>query len=202
MQNQDITVKDNTVLADGVVIGTFDSESRAWAYQSILTEKRSDPRSEYWNDVRDMAESISSEIDGQVKDGVTGESLREWLLEHIHESIDGCQRIIYTRQAQECLIYSDNDGAYIENFGTDGVVSDGCINWSALAFSAFEQDVIEQLDANGVDVNNPGPDCEDCDDKAECQHDGVWLCESCKDTRIKDAEESDNDSDKAEGETL
>ena len=114
-------------------------------------------RGHYRQDVRETAESIISELSDQYKNGVSGEPLREWLLEHIHETIDGSQRVIYTYLAQECLMESSNDNAYFEDFGTDGgaVTKDG-INWSLLAYCAFEHDVIEGLERLGCDVNNPG----------------------------------------------
>jgi hypothetical protein len=53
------------------------------------------------------------------------------------------------------LLVTDNDGAYVEDFGTDGMVEDGQIQWSRLMYAAMERDVIEKLDADGLDVNNP-----------------------------------------------
>lgn len=114
-------------------------------------------RADYWEDVRDTAESIKAELADRIKDGERGEPLREWPLDHIHETVDGSRRVFITGLAIECLLFSDNDGAYIEEFGTDGVVSDGSINWSALAYAAFERDVIAQLEALDVDVNDPDP---------------------------------------------
>ena len=142
-------------------------------------------RHSYWQDVRDAAEYIKSELLDRVKDGEYGDTLREWLQEHIHETIDGSARVIYTKQAQEALLYSDNDGAYIEEFGGDGVVEDGCINWSRLAFGAFDADVKEHLGAIDVDLNAPVPDCDDCDsdDQEQRRHhiDGRWECQDCRD---------------------
>jgi hypothetical protein len=142
-------------------------------------------RASYWQDVRDTAESIKSELLDRVKDGEYGDSLREWLLEHIHETIDGSARVIYTRQAQEALLYSDNDGAYIEEFGSDGVVEDGAIIWSRLAFGAFDADVKQQLESIGVDLTAPVPNCDDCDsdDQEQRRHqiNGRWECQDCRD---------------------
>ena len=112
--------------------------------------------SNYRQDVEEMAASILEECREEYNNGTKGEPLREWLLDHIHESIDGCARVIYTAQAKECVCESDNDGAYAENFGPEGMVTDGCINWSALAYAAFEADVIEELTNRlDFDVNDP-----------------------------------------------
>jgi hypothetical protein len=138
---------------DGVH-GNWRLQSDRAAGEEAVKEAERVMRSDYYQDVRDAAESIKDELEGQIKDGEEGESLREWLIEHIDETIDGHSRVIYTASAIECLRFSDNDGAYIDDFGTDGVVSDGGINWSTLAYSAFRQDVIEQLDSMGVDVND------------------------------------------------
>jgi hypothetical protein len=112
-------------------------------------------RADYWSDVRDVAEELKQRIaDGDFTD-------RDEFLDALHETVDGHQRVIYTAQAQECLLYSDNDGAYFEEFGSEGAVQDGAINWSALAFAAFHRDIIEHLDAIGVDVNDPIPETEE-----------------------------------------
>ena len=185
-------------LYDGeTLMGTFATESAAWSCKYALDKaQEKTPEQDYWEDVRNMAQSIADEIESRANDGELGETLREWLQEHIHESIDGSARIIYTRQAQECLIYSSNDGAYFEEFGDEGAVSDGCINWSAIAFSAFERDVIEQLDAIGVDVNEPGPKCEECGDWIEAgeKKDGKWYCDSC----VPEEEEEEEEEEEAQ----
>jgi hypothetical protein len=118
-------------------------------------------RADYYADVRGCAESIREAIaGGEVPD-------RESLLERIHEECDGHERVIYTHLNMETLLFSDNDDAYAEDFGADGMVKDGAINWAGLAYAAFERDVIDQLEAEGVDVNAyPGP-AEDEDDGPE-----------------------------------
>lgn len=181
MQQQDITLKGCKVYdASGTLLATFADESRAYQYKGLIEEARKpSERDQYWQDVRDMAASIESELADQIADGMRGEDLREWLIEHIDESIDSSQRVICTYQAQMCLAFSDNDSAYFDEFGADGAVSDGCINWSALAYSAFRADVIDCL---GDVVNDPNPECEECSDKSDDvtkRDDGRMLCDSC-----------------------
>lgn len=61
-----------TVYQDTKVIATFDE---AWRAQQWL-EKLETPSEEwlYWKDVRDMAESIESELEDQIKEGTRGET--------------------------------------------------------------------------------------------------------------------------------
>jgi hypothetical protein len=80
-------------------------------------------------------------------------------LEWIHETVDGHEFVIYTAKAQSVLAISANDGAYIENYGTEGVVCDGGLNWSGLAYAAMEADLFEALgDLDDFDVNDPNPE--------------------------------------------
>lgn len=140
------------------------------------------PEQDYWNDVQGMARSIIDEISpGVAADGKTPTepniTTRGDLLTHIHGTIDGCQRVIYTSQAIECLRYSSNDGAYFDHFGTEGAVGDSGINWSALAFCAFRQDVEEQLAAEGCDLNSPfSCPSGDCGETHENWDDALACC--------------------------
>ena len=111
--------------------------------------------SDYWTDVKEMADSILDHARECHKEGEEGEGLRESLFTFAHESIDGCSRVIYTKLAQEGLAESPNDGAMVEDFGTDGIVNDGCLNWSAMMYCAMERDVWEFLNKEGFDINNP-----------------------------------------------
>jgi hypothetical protein len=108
-------------------------------------------RQDYYDDVRGCA----SDLYEQAKTARAEDEphLREWLLDRVHEACDGHARVIYTGLAIETLLFSDNDSAYVDEYGTDGVSTDGGINWSALAFAAFERDVMEHLEALGLDVN-------------------------------------------------
>lgn len=116
-------------------------------------------RREYWGDVRGMAESIEAEFREQAKrDEWTShdeDTAREWLNDHIYESIDGCARVIYTYQAKLCLVYSQHEGRYLEEFGAEGAVDGDCLNWSALAFAAFEGDVMDSLDVDELIAELP-----------------------------------------------
>jgi hypothetical protein len=89
----------------------------------------------------------------------TGEEAREGLQEWVHETLDGHEYVIYTAQAQSVISISNNDGAYVENYGSDGLVKNGELNWSALAYAAMEADLLEALNSTGgFDVNDPCPE--------------------------------------------
>ena len=91
---------------------------------------------------RDAAQS------GEIEDQDSAET---W----IHETIDGHHDVIYTACAQTVCLVSQNDGAYIDNFGTEGLCEDGAISWSRLAYAAMEADLREALDNDGVDLDAP-----------------------------------------------
>ena len=107
-------------------------------------------RADYYADVRGLAEQVGAWWEGEPG------ADREALIEYIDESVDGHGRVIYTAQAMDCLRYSDNDGLGIEELGVDGFDWKDGIPWSQLAYFAFRADVIAQLGAEGLDVNDPG----------------------------------------------
>jgi hypothetical protein len=71
--------------------------------------------------------------------------LRERLDQYID---DAC---IYTTDNVLTLAASDNEDAYVENFGCEGVVEDDQINKCRLAYCALQEDVRELLDRAGFD---------------------------------------------------
>lgn len=112
-------------------------------------------RAEYYSDVRSIAQEIAGELTEKLKAGERGEKLREWLLERSDSAVDSHYRIVYTWQSQKVLLFSDSSGAYIENFGDEGIAEGGDIAWSKLAWAAMREDVREQLEAEGIDINEP-----------------------------------------------
>lgn len=101
---------------------------------------------------KDMAEEYASGDHG------TGEKAREALIDGMHETIDSDRWVFVTSMAQAVVLVSGNSGAYVDNFGKDGVVADGEINWPALAFAALEADVLEVMHAmDDFDPNDPCP---------------------------------------------
>ncbi len=115
--------------------------------EEIVTIDQADRilRADYWGDVRGVADELRElildpdEIDDE-------EAADTWL----NETVDGHELVIYTHQAMQCLLYSGNDGAYGEEFGAEGMVEDGCIMWSRLAYAAFMADIRETIDVAQV----------------------------------------------------
>ena len=106
-------------------------------------------RADYYSDVRDFA----ADVIAWWHDNPDAD--REALVEYIEQGVDGAGRVIYTAQAMDCLRYSDNDSAGPDELGADGFDWKSGIPWSQLAYFAFRADIMEQLDAEGLDVNNP-----------------------------------------------
>tara|TARA_R110000824_G_scaffold49501_1_gene139018 strand:- start:756 stop:1091 length:336 start_codon:yes stop_codon:yes gene_type:complete len=89
-------------------------------------------RLEYWAEISEIAAYVTEEARDEERD----------IHEVLHEQVDSHQFVIYTAQAQEVLAISDNDGAYVDNYGAEGVTKGGSLNWSALAYAAMEADVM------------------------------------------------------------
>jgi len=102
-------------------------------------------RADYYSDVRGVAQDLARAM----KEGEVDE-----FSDALHEAVDGTQRVIYTYQARVGLICTDNEDAYAEEFGEVPVEGDS-IKWEAMMFAAMEKDVIEDLEAHDVDVNDP-----------------------------------------------
>lgn len=107
-------------------------------------------RKAYYGAIKDLAQDYKERInDGEFDD-------RESLLDDIHQSIDGWEWVIYTHKAKIVVLVSDNSEYSLD----EGLVelSGNEIPWPQLAYGAIEADLYEQLDAEGVDVNDPIPE--------------------------------------------
>ena len=109
----------------------------------------------YVDIVKDAASGIIEDAQDQFDDGLSGEPLREWLSEYVGETCDGHQWGIYTHYAKRIVCESKNADAYGLNYGTEGMLGEGDINWSGIAYAALEADIYEELDRQGFDVNDP-----------------------------------------------
>ena len=102
-------------------------------------------RAEYYQGVRTLTADLARAIKGgEVTDQ---ESMDDW----IHQSIDGSYWIIYTHANFQVLLCSDNHDAYSEEFGEPPVTGSD-INWAALAFAAMQRDLQQQIDTEGITV--------------------------------------------------
>ncbi len=95
-------------------------------------------RADYYQDVRDLGDDLKKRIkDGEITD-------TDDLQERLHEDVDGSARVIYTLQNKLGLLASDNEDAYVEEFG-EAPVEGNNINWAVMMAAAFERDVSEYL---------------------------------------------------------
>lgn len=96
-------------------------------------------RREYFAAVSSIADECKAEIaSGNLNDE---EAVREW----IEQSVDGSHWVIYAYANMDVLRYSENDSAFVGDFGGGGLVKDGNVNWAALAYSAMLADVTEEV---------------------------------------------------------
>jgi len=110
-------------------------------------------RRQYLDAVEQLALSIEAELVDKIEAGDT--NLHEWLTDQVWETVDGCGIVIYTARAREAAVLSENRDAGIDNFGTEGMVSDESIQWSRLAYGAVEQDLMDALGGLGIDPMEP-----------------------------------------------
>lgn len=97
---------------------------------------------EYQESIHDMAEEIVSDIIG-------GEYLTDWeeVDEHIHETVDSSEWVIYTFKAKLVLIVSGNADAFTE----DELVDFSRPNvFEQMAYWAVHRDLQEELERQGV----------------------------------------------------
>lgn len=104
---------------------------------------------EYWTEVRDMAQQITAEAREHQRD--IGDVLAE--------TVDGHEFVIYTAKNFGVLTHCSNHDAYTEEHGVDDVCKDGEVNWAALAYAAFSEDIRahSEFDAENADPGEPFP---------------------------------------------
>lgn len=115
-------------------------------------------------------EACADGVEERVREGGDGFDLTQIL----HEEIDGDSWVIWTNKAKAVCLVSSNSGYSVSEYGAEGVVKGGEIDWSAMAFGALSQDVTEELDlARGrhLDAGTvAGFFGEDADADPECDH--------------------------------
>jgi hypothetical protein len=116
-----------------------------------ITEEQHDDamrvlRAEYYQGVRGITQELADRIkDGEIKD-------QEGLDQALNETIDGSYWVIYTHANFQVILCTDHHDEYMEQTG-EAPVSDGSINWAALAYYAMMRDVQDQMSAEGVEIN-------------------------------------------------
>jgi hypothetical protein len=144
------------------------------------------------NEYRDTLQGIVEDLKRAIVDGEVTD--RDGAMDWLHDTIDGHHDVIYTACAREVCNQSRNEDAYADQFGPEGIVEDGAIQWSRLAYCALEADVLEAIgnldewfqcsvcngDVEPEDLKIAGddlPTCADCrgdedEDKSEPETDG------------------------------
>ena len=104
----------------------------------------------YWEVVRDYADTYLDERDEAVKrvmkeedledeDDVDEYDVDEYMYEWLHETLDGCEEVIYTARSTAVLLASSNNNAYLEEIG------EAPPNVHAAAFWALRADIMERV---------------------------------------------------------
>ena len=106
-------------------------------------------RQEYFDAIR----AIGAELKGLLAAGEI--TSREDFDNRVHQAVDGSYWVIYTHAAQQVIFVTHNDDAYMAEYPSEGLVSDGAIDWAAIAYAAMARDLCEHLDAIGVNVRDP-----------------------------------------------
>ena len=103
-------------------------------------------RQEYYGGVRGIVEDLKSRV-------ASGEIASEDALnDAVHQEVDGSYWVIYTHANFQVLLCSDHHDASFEEYGEVPLAADGNVNWAALAFAALKRDVLDQMDAEGVQI--------------------------------------------------
>ena len=79
------------------------------------------------------AEELADEDD--VDDDVVSEHMDDWL----HQTLDGCEEVIYTARSKAVLLASPNEDSYLEEIGEAPPSV-----WAA-AFWALQRDIMERV---------------------------------------------------------
>lgn len=90
----------------------------------------------YYTEVREWAKEYDRRIKGKEWES------REDFYDALREETDSAQVVIYTAQAKACLLASDNEDEYEEQFGEKAPTVE------AAACMAFQRDIIESMTAD------------------------------------------------------
>lgn len=151
---------------------THDENERA------LDNARSVLRADYWNDVKGVVDDVKLDIERR---NLTTE---DEVSEYLDQACDGHQRVIYTGQAIECLLFTTNDEAY-EEYGSlaDLGADNSGEMYTKLAYFAFRADVSDDLGDVAALLEDAAPDeCEDCGDELTDDHEG----DKCAECAVED----------------
>ena len=93
----------------------------------------------YYGEVREYAEDYDKQLEEHEFDS------SEAFFEQLDQDLDGSQMVIYTLNSKVCLLASDNEDAYVEEFGELPTERGGELNIAAMAMYAFRADILEAM---------------------------------------------------------
>jgi hypothetical protein len=132
------------------------------AFHTLTTDEKSKAvdaatgilRADYYDDVRDLANSLVEEIvKGEIDDRATFD-------DRLHEAVDGSGRVIYTWQARLGLLSSDNEDAAADEMGAE----DAPTTPEGRMYFALRADVLEEIASRaslGTNVNGESIEFDD-----------------------------------------
>ena len=105
----------------------------------------------YWTVVREYAASYTEEREAAVKRVMKHEDLEdesdvdqydvdEYMYEWLHETLDGCEEVIYTARSKAILLASPNEDAYLEEIGEVAETVNVAAMW------ALRRDIYERVE--------------------------------------------------------
>ena len=104
----------------------------------------------YWHVVREYADEYADQREESIKmfmeqeelddeDDVDHCAVDEYMYEWLHETLDGCEEVIYTARSKAVLLASSNEDAYVEDFGEAAPTVHAAAMW------ALQRDIMEQV---------------------------------------------------------
>lgn len=105
----------------------------------------------YWTVVREYVASYTEEREAAVKRVMKQEDLEdesdvdqydvdEYMYEWLHETLDGCEEVIYTARSKAILLASPNEDAYLEEIGEVAETVNVAAMW------ALRRDISERVE--------------------------------------------------------
>lgn len=109
---------------------------------------------EMLSDIQDKAKELGLRLPSSARpvlDLNAHAELQEWFTEHLNQSIDGDEWVVYTYLNHIVILCSYNSDAASEELGEVPKTEAGDVNWAAMASMAMRADIVRMLDAMGVE---------------------------------------------------
>lgn len=132
-----------------------------------ISEAKRVLRADYYQSVRDMAQDVIDEIKAKNLTDL------DEAMEYVEQSVDGSHWVTYTHASIQCIEASDN---YLE-IGDQGmeagfVYEDDTVRYDRIAYFALRADVLEQIRAEGVNLDDRSTYDDDEESEEDDESDG------------------------------